>query len=177
MNKIHFTVDGDPESLIRHRDMYTRDKVPLLRIGKGGGIYNPKYDPSRKNKNLFLTKSLRYRPKQPIFGPIMLACIFWMPIAKSNKKACEAAEVYEEPFRAMAEESILDLICYLASLLGNGDKVFWDMTHTGTPDESNLIKFVEDALQKVFWLNDSSVMSMGWKLYGARPMTEMEILW
>ncbi len=157
--------------------MYTRDKVPLLKEGKGGGLYNPKRDPSKKDKETFLLESMNFRPRRPIIGPVCLACIFWMPIAKSNKAAAEAAEVYEEPFKKMASESIVDLIVYLTKLLGNGDKLFWDETHTHSPDEDNLRKFTMDALQGPFWMNDSSVQGMGWKLYSKNPRTELEILW
>jgi len=91
MNRIHFTVDGRPKPLIRHRDMYDKKGMPLLKIGKGGGVYNPKRDPSRKDKNNFLIESLNHRPKHPIIGPICLVIIFWMKIAKANKRAAEAA--------------------------------------------------------------------------------------
>jgi Holliday junction resolvase RusA-like endonuclease len=177
MGKIHFSIDGKPKPLIRHRDMYTRDKVPLLKVGKNGGLYNPKRDPSSKDKKNFLLESMNFRPKRAISGPIALACIFWMPIAKSNKIAREASEVYEEALKEMAAESVFDTIFYLAKQLGNGNQVFQDMTHLPTPDESNLMKFVEDALEGKFWVNDSTVQSMGWKLYSTNPRTEMEILW
>jgi len=40
-----------------------------------------------------------------------------------------------------------------------------------------LIKFVEDALEKKFWVNDMQIQPLPWKLYGTRPGTEIEILW
>ncbi len=176
MKRIHFVVNGKPKPLVRHRDMYGRDGKPMMVVGKGGKKYNPKRDPSKKDKENFLLESMNSRPGQPIMSPTVLACLFYMPVPKSRKDIVEAVALYEEHFAdLLGSEMIIDQIRFMATALDN--KIINTITHTPTPDESNLKKFVEDALEGPFWKNDSCLQSFGWKMYGTKPRTEIEILW
>ncbi|GAG91629.1 unnamed protein product, partial [marine sediment metagenome] len=57
------------------------------------------------------------------------------------------------------------------------DPVIQRLTHMDDPDSSNLLKFVEDALEGQFWINDNQIQPMVWKFYSNNPRTELEILW
>lgn len=176
MERIHFTVDGIPKALMRHRDTYDRRGNPIMRTGKGGKDYNPKRDPSKKDKQNFLIECLNHRPNQPIDSLVVLACIFWMPIPKKNKDLINIAEgvdiFYDED---NPHYGSIAFINYAISTLD--DEVLIALTHIGDPDSSNLLKFVEDALEGKFWINDSQIQSLVWKFYSNKPRTEIEILW
>lgn len=49
--------------------------------------------------------------------------------------------------------------------------------HTGKPDISNLIKFVEDSLNEVLWTDDKLIFryDQTYKVYSYHPRTEIEI--
>lgn len=156
--------------------MYDRHGNPVMRRSKGGIYYNPKRDPSKKDKQNFLIESLNYRPPQPIDSAVILACLFWMPIPKKRKDIINLAEgvdaFYDEE---TPHYGPIAFINYIISTWD--DDVAKALTHREDPDSSNLLKFVEDALEGKFWINDNQIQPLVWKLYSNNPRTEMEILW
>ena len=154
---ITFEIPGKPKALIRHRDR------------KYGG----KYDPSKKDKADFLIQSMRYRPKEPIQGAVLLACVFWMPIPKSTSKALQVERNYYDQWIEL--DSALDSIDRSTAIwrYDNESAAF----HIKRPDTDNLVKLVLDALNGVFWRDDSQVQIMAIKLYSEHPRTQVEIRW
>lgn len=176
IGNIQFAIPGKPKSLTRHKDIYDSRGEIILRRGKGGRLYNPKVDPCKKHKNSFLIESMQYRPLQAIGAPILLACLFHFPLPS---KSGALRDIYKE-FAAKHWPVIKDgdVIFKISYFLDNLDKeVIRAITHTSDPDTTNLLKFVEDALQGKFWVNDNQIQDLGWKIYSPEPQTEIEILW
>lgn len=73
-------------------------------------------------------QSLQYKPEVPFKGPVALGCLFYRPILKS--------------FNKKKTELARDL------------KIF----PVSKPDIKNLIANVEDALNELFWIDDSQVV-------------------
>lgn len=147
MQRIHFSVPGNPKAQRRHRDR------------KFGG----KFDPSASDKADFLALCRDNAPERPIEGAVILQVVFWMPIPKSASKR----------FKFMVEAfdnspwSIGDKI----KLLSSG------IIHIKRPDVDNLVKHLKDALTGVYWKDDSQVqIHCAYKLYSHRPRTEIEII-
>jgi len=114
---------------------------------KGG---RGKYDPCKAEKQLFLMKSLEYAPKKPFDFPIKLDVKFFLPRPKTH---------YE------TKKNIKGL------LKSNAPK--W---HINRPDKDNLLKFVKDALNGVFWKDDSVVCDgRETKQYSSNPRIEITI--
>ena len=154
---ITFEIPGKPKALIRHRDR------------KYGG----KYDPSKKDKADFLIQSMRYRPKEPIQGAVLLVCVFWMPIPKATSKG--KRKVWQE-FEVEAKFSgAIDINRYLSKCWPIAAPE--NIIHIVRPDTDNLVKLVSDALNGVFWVDDSQVQIMAIKLYSEHPRTQVEIRW
>lgn len=174
MKRIHFTVSGKPKALIRHRDRYDK-RGQLIITGPGGKTYTPKYDPSRVAKESFLVQALNNRPDTPIESVVVLACIFWMPIPKQAKQLADVADTMEISLLDVPKFGPFNFFAGCAAMLV--DDIGKILSHTIRPDTSNLLKFVEDALQPRFWIDDSQIMPMGWKFYSKSPRTEVEILW
>lgn len=96
-------------------------------------------DPSKGDKADFLVQALASKPDKPLEGALILhvTCHFQRP--KSHYGTGKNAEVLKKS----APEY-----------------------HTGTPDVDNLIKFVGDALNGIFWKDDSQIaMVVGVKAY------------
>ena len=56
------------------------------------------------------------------------------------------------------------------------DKYFAEANHIGKPDIDNLIKFVLDALNEIFWKDDGVISKVeAHKIYGECPGTVIEI--
>ena len=107
------------------------------------------YDPSKGDKGDFLAKCMEHRPDMPIDGPIVvsLKCFFQRP--KSHYRTGKRA--------GELKENAPD-------------------AHTKVPDSDNILKFVGDALNKIFWRDDSLIcqVHMG-KFYDGIPRIEIEI--
>lgn len=155
MNRIHFSVLGNPKAQKRHRDR---------RYSKG------KYDPSESDKADFLALCRDNAPEKPIEGPVILRIVFWMPIPayKSNR------------FKVDVEDTDLRWeICYQTS----NNNLLPEFIRRGVAhskarfDIDNQIAFVMNALAGVYWQNDGQVQ-IGWayKIYSHRPRTEIEII-
>lgn len=113
------------------------------------GGFSGTYDPSKGDKESFLSIIHQKAPREPITGPIQLTIVFYMPRPKghygSGKKQC---------------------------LLKDSAPEF----HTGRPDIDNIIKFYQDSMNKVFWKDDSQICWIeAQKKYSERPRTHLII--
>ncbi len=110
------------------------------------------YDPSKNDKADFLAKCMQKRPETPISGPIKIDLLFIFPRPKAHHRGTKAVE-----------------------LKPNAPKY-----HTSRPDADNLIKFVADSLNGIFWKDDSQLCIIeASKVYGESGkiiMTIEEIL-
>ena len=88
------------------------------------------YDPSAGDKADFLAKALQYRPNAPWEGPIklMIICYFLRP--KSHYKTGRNAGSIKQNV---------------------------PIHHAQRPDADNLLKFIADALNGVFWRDDAQI--------------------
>ena len=103
------------------------------------------YDPSKKDKADFLVKSLKSAPKLPLNGPIFMSIEFYMARPKSHYRTGK----------------------YKHLLKDNAPKHY-----TKTPDIDNLEKFVADALNKVFYIDDAMITHVyKSKVYSDNPRT------
>jgi len=95
---------------------------------------NINYDPSSSDKNTFAWKAIaQHKPKKPFDEAIRVRFIFYMPRPKSH-------------FGTGKNKSKL--------------KASAPALHTSKPDLDNLVKFVKDALNKIYWKDDSVISSL-----------------
>ena len=112
------------------------------------------YDPMKAAKKAFALLATQHAPRNPLASPVCLVLRFYMSRPKKH-------------FFRVKGLSDPNLI--------KGTAPFW---HTATPDLSNLIKFVEDALTGLFWVDDSVIcFCQARKIYAAADecRTEVEI--
>ncbi|MCP4709865.1 MAG: RusA family crossover junction endodeoxyribonuclease [Planctomycetes bacterium] len=88
------------------------------------------YDPSKSDKADFLAKAMERRPAKPLEGPLSLSIVFNFARPKSHYRTGK----------------------YAGELKSNAP-----VYHTCTPDLDNLLKFVGDAFNGVFWKDDSAI--------------------
>ena len=132
---IEFMVPGEPKALQRHRDN-----------GRGG-----KYDPSAKDKQVFLINSMRYAPKEPFKIPLRVDIGFYLQRPKCHYETRKAVK---------------------GLLKSNSSKL-----HINTPDIDNLAKLVLDALEGTYWHNDKYICELNLiKQYSSNPRTEISIM-
>lgn len=113
------------------------------------GKFVHRYDPSAKDKVNFLLQAKQYAPKLAHTDVIYLTVWFCMPIPKSHYRTGK-----------------------FAGTLKDGAPTW----HTKKPDVDNLIKFVMDSLNKVFWKDDSQICSViAQKRYDEKPRTIIQI--
>ena len=132
---IRFTITGKPIPLKRHR------------VAKNGRMYDPSY----KDKKQTWLQIAKYRPKQALYGDIMLKAIFTMPRPKSH-------------FRSGKYKH----------LLKDGVPEF----HSSTPDLDNLIKYICDVIQgcnRMIRDDKQICMLQAEKVYGFVGKTEIII--
>ena len=102
-------------------------------------------DPSKADKADFLIQALNHRPEQPITGPIRLTVLFAMPRPKSHYRTGK--------FKTILKPSA-------------------PHRHTSKPDLDNMIKLVKDALNGVFYKDDSQICIItANKTYSNTPQT------
>jgi Holliday junction resolvase RusA-like endonuclease len=107
------------------------------------------YDPSAKKKGSFRSVLDAEAPEVPLEGPLMLELDFYMGRPKCH---------------------------YGSGKNSNSIKSSAPEWHTGRPDLDNLTKFVQDALNKVYWRDDSIICQVtARKLYSEKPRTEITI--
>ena len=114
--------------------------------------YGRTYDPSCKDKEEFLQKVIELAPKPPIAAPIRVILIFYMPRPKYMFRTGK--------FKGMLKPN-------------------QPIQHSKTPDIDNLVKMVCDALNGVFYKDDSQISQLkAEKLYcdvDEKPRTEVHI--
>lgn len=139
MDKISFTVYGEPIAQKRHRSTSINGKLR-------------QYDPSSDKKGDFLLMCLKKKPKQPIKdSPIRIVIKFVFKRPKSHYGT---------------GKNILKL------------KEIAPDKHINKPDIDNLLKFVMDALNGIYWHDDSQIFSVdASKFYGDVPLTEVAIIY
>lgn len=113
------------------------------------GGFTRQYDPSSADKADFLSIVQKEAPETPINVPISLTLYFYFSRPKSH-------------YRTGAKSHLL-----------KDNPPQW---HVSKPDCDNLAKFVMDALNKVYWRDDSliCILSIS-KEYSDNPRTEINI--
>lgn len=126
-------IDGIPKAQKRHR--HTRRGIV--------------YDPSKKDKSLFISQLLLYKPNMPFNEPLMVKIIFSIPRPKSHYRTGK--------FKHLLKSDIPEYV-------------------TKKPDLDNLAKLVLDCMEQAqYFYNDSQiVMLQVEKVYG-EPFTEIFI--
>jgi Holliday junction resolvase RusA-like endonuclease len=132
MNKIEFTVLGEPKAQKRHRH------------GQGRT-----YDPSKSDKGDFLIMVQKNAPREPFIGPLKMTIHFVFSRPMSHYGTGKNAGV--------KKPNAPDF-------------------HISKPDSDNLCKFAMDALNKIFWKDDSQICDLSCtKAYGERPCTTVVV--
>lgn len=117
--------------------------------------YGKTYDPQEAEKERWQWEVKHQLNEQGLFtgslklimGPISLKAFFIMPLPKNTPK---------KTIKSIQE-----------------GKIIW---HTKKPDKDNLIKWVQDCLNKFLWKDDGQVcLTVEMKYYGLKPRTEIEI--
>jgi Holliday junction resolvase RusA-like endonuclease len=113
------------------------------------GDFTGSYDPSQDDKASFLAVAHQYKPDQPYDEPLYVKFTFSFKRPKSHFRTGKNAHLLKD--RA-------------------------PRYHTSTPDADNLIKFVCDSLNGVFWRDDSIICNVqAEKLYDTVPSIEVRI--
>ena len=126
-------------------------------VPKKRGNFVVPFDPSAKDKVNFLASIQHHRPEFPITGPIVLGIQFIMPRPNMHLRT-------------------------KGGMMINILKENAPYVHSKKPDLDNLIKFVKDALNGVFWRDDAQIYRYTdpWKRYhreGEAPGTRIDICW
>ena len=110
------------------------------------------YDPSKKDKQALLYQVMRFKPKEPFTAPLRIIIVFYMPRPKAHFRTGK--------FKHLLKPEI-------------------PIQHSNTPDLDNLVKLVCDALNRVFYKDDSQISQLkAEKLYtdvGEQARTEVHI--
>ena len=107
------------------------------------------YNPSKGDKADFLAKALQHRPETPFNGPLFVKMTFKFSRPKCHYRTGK----YSHLLKDNAPHHV-----------------------TGTPDLDNMIKFVGDALDGIFWTNDKIICGLyAEKSYGDSPGVSIEI--
>ena len=113
------------------------------------GTFRGTYDPSQVDKADFLAKAMACRPGKLLDGPLAVTIEFVFSRPKGHYRTGKYSDVLKDSSPS------------------------W---HTSTPDADNLAKFIGDALQGMFWKNDSSISQLSvTKHYGEEPYTVIQI--
>lgn len=115
-----------------------------------GAKFVTTYDPSSKKKKEFLKACLPYKPEKPFEQPLRVDMVFYFSRPKSHYRTGKYAHILKD-----------DAPEY----------------HTSRNDIDNIQKFVFDALNKVFWKDDSCISAVyAIKKYDDNPRTEITII-
>lgn len=108
------------------------------------------YDPSSEDKKTFLWKAIAAKkPPKPFNEALMVKMIFYMPRPKSHYGTGKNA-----------------------GKLKDSAPIF----HTKKPDVDNISKFVFDALNKIYWTDDSIISTeIARKIYSENPRVKITI--
>jgi Holliday junction resolvase RusA-like endonuclease len=113
------------------------------------GNFVRQYDPSASDKGDFLSVIQRHAPEEPFLNPLYVKIDFYFSRPKSHYRTGKNSH----------------------ELKDNAP-----LHHTSKPDVDNLAKFVMDAMNKIYWKDDSFISSCHiTKYYSRNPRTEIEI--
>ena len=113
---------------------------------RNGRVFQYPDQKTRQAENDFITVAQQYRPPAPHDGPVILRVRFFRKIPKS----------FSKKKRQQAMDGLL--------------------LPTSKPDLDNYVKLVKDAMNTVFWRDDSQVVvTVSEKLYSDSPRTEVEV--
>jgi len=113
------------------------------------GDFKGTYDPSKGDKLNFLAKAIEHRPDVPLDEPLRVKLSFYFQRPK---------------------------IHYGTGKNANKLKESAPMWHTKTPDVDNIVKFIADSLNKIFWRDDSIICQLVViKMYSESPRVRIEI--
>jgi len=113
------------------------------------GNFTGQYDPSKADKSDFLAMAMQHRPDVPLSCPLSVEINCCFPRPKGHYRTGKNAHLLKDGAPG------------------------W---HTGRPDADNLGKFVCDALNGIFWMDDSCICLLTIsKGYGPVPYTEVTI--
>lgn len=108
------------------------------------------YDPNKESKESFLSVAHRHAPDVPLDCPLRLILSFYFQRPKSHYRGGKHAGQLKPSAPTY---------------------------HTGRPDTDNLIKFVADGLNGIFWRDDSLLCEVfAQKKYDERPRTIVQIV-
>jgi len=156
---IRFTIPGEPIGKERARTYPKTDKQGQVIYRGGKPLMKTKTPGKTKAWEQFISLISRkaavasgLHKPIPLGTPVTLGCLFYMPIPSS----------WSQKKKDCAKAG--------------------EITPTGTPDLSNLIKAVEDGAEKILWHNDSQIQCYGTvdgvqtqKLYAREPKTLVEV--
>lgn len=113
------------------------------------GDFTGSYDPSKDDKASFLAVAHQYRPDKPFDEPLYVKFTFSFKRPKNHFRTGKNAHLLKD----------------------NAPRF-----HTSTPDMDNLIKFVCDSLNGVFWSDDKIICLINAeKVYSSVPQIEVQI--
>jgi Holliday junction resolvase RusA-like endonuclease len=99
-----------------------------------GMKYPMQYDPSKSDKQDFLAKAMQNKPATPLSGPLRMFCEFRFARPTSHYGTGKNSDVIKP--------------CHVLILKDN------------KPDLDNLVKFVLDSLNGVFWQDDAQITNL-----------------
>lgn len=113
------------------------------------GTFNRNYDPTANYKKDLLHIAQDYAPNEPFNQPLKLIVDFYFTRPQSHFKSGKNSHILKDSA---------------------------PLYHTCRPDSSNCLKVVEDALNKVYWRDDSVLCEVGVrKRYSENPRIEIKI--
>lgn len=108
------------------------------------------YDPSQSDKGDFLSILQKNAPGKPFDCPIKLDIKLFFTRPKSHYRTGKNAHVLKDNPKT------------------------W---HVSKPDTDNCVKFIMDALNKIFWRDDSLICNISiTKMYDQSPRTEIKVI-
>ena len=111
------------------------------------GKFSGTYDPSSEKKETFASILQGQAPETPITSPIALELIFYMPRPKAHYGTGAKSECLKDTAPEM---------------------------QSSKPDIDNLVKFVQDSLNGIFYKDDALICHLtAQKVYSDRPRTEI----
>ena len=114
---------------------------------RGGRVHV--FDPSAKEKKMFMARCLKYKPSKPTECAMFVDMNLYFARPKSHYGTGKNS-----------------------SILKNSAPEF----HVKTPDTDNLVKFIFDALNDIFWKDDAMIMGHKVKKhYASKPRVEVSI--
>ena len=113
------------------------------------GKFNREYDPSEGDKQDFLVKAMQDKPEIPFDEPLHVRYLFCFPRPKSHYRSGKYSHLLKD------------------------SAPHW---HTNVPDADNLEKFVNDALNGIFWKDDKIISCPSIeKFYGPQPYIHIKV--